>query len=153
MVWPYTSCPACNGSGKSRSPSGKAWRPCRRCAEARAAVCESAGGSLAQEPTDRGSSYPGVDHFAEERPRVAPGGTRRGLTPRRRQVSVMDDRTDLGGRIRQLRSQVSMSQRELAERASVSTSFESSSRDFGRPRVSAACRASPGRSMWISRSC
>jgi transcriptional regulator with XRE-family HTH domain len=32
----------------------------------------------------------------------------------------MDDRTDLGGRIRQLRSQVSMSQRKLAERASVS---------------------------------
>lgn len=30
-VWPYASCPRCHGSGKRRSPSGKAWRPCRRC--------------------------------------------------------------------------------------------------------------------------
>jgi hypothetical protein len=30
-VWPNTSCPACKGSGRSRSPSGKAWRGCRRC--------------------------------------------------------------------------------------------------------------------------
>jgi DnaJ-class molecular chaperone len=30
-VWPYTRCPRCAGSGKRRSPSGKAWRPCRSC--------------------------------------------------------------------------------------------------------------------------
>lgn len=30
-VWPYAACRRCHGSGKSRSPSGKAWRPCRRC--------------------------------------------------------------------------------------------------------------------------
>jgi hypothetical protein len=30
-VFPYASCPRCNGSGKLRSPSGKAFRNCRRC--------------------------------------------------------------------------------------------------------------------------
>jgi len=29
--WPYTACGRCHGTGKHRSPSGKAWRPCRRC--------------------------------------------------------------------------------------------------------------------------
>lgn len=29
-VWPWTACGHCEG-GKKRSPSGKAWRPCRRC--------------------------------------------------------------------------------------------------------------------------
>lgn len=29
--WPFKACPRCTGSGKKRSPSGKAWRPCRRC--------------------------------------------------------------------------------------------------------------------------
>jgi hypothetical protein len=29
--WPFAACRRCNGSGKARSPSGKAWRPCRRC--------------------------------------------------------------------------------------------------------------------------
>ena len=30
-LWPFAACHGCSGSGKSRSPSGKAWRPCRRC--------------------------------------------------------------------------------------------------------------------------
>ena len=30
-VFPYTSCPRGKGSGKLRSPSGKAFRECRRC--------------------------------------------------------------------------------------------------------------------------
>ena len=30
-VWPYTACGRCKGSGKARSPSGKAFRDCRRC--------------------------------------------------------------------------------------------------------------------------
>jgi hypothetical protein len=31
MFWPFAACTRCTGSGKRRSPSGKAWRPCRRC--------------------------------------------------------------------------------------------------------------------------
>lgn len=30
-VWPYASCSRCDGAGKFRSPSGKAWRPCGKC--------------------------------------------------------------------------------------------------------------------------
>jgi hypothetical protein len=30
-VWPFKNCRRCEGSGKRRSPSGKAWRRCRRC--------------------------------------------------------------------------------------------------------------------------
>lgn len=30
-VWPYRRCSRCGGTGKRRSPSGKAWRPCGRC--------------------------------------------------------------------------------------------------------------------------
>jgi DnaJ-class molecular chaperone len=30
-VWPYRRCSRCGGTGKHRSPSGKAWRPCGRC--------------------------------------------------------------------------------------------------------------------------
>lgn len=30
-VWPFAACRWCGGSGKKRSPSGRAWRPCRRC--------------------------------------------------------------------------------------------------------------------------
>lgn len=30
-VWPYASCVRCDGNGKFRSPSGKAWRNCPRC--------------------------------------------------------------------------------------------------------------------------
>jgi DnaJ-class molecular chaperone len=30
-VFPYTVCRNCKGSGKFRSPSGKAFRNCRRC--------------------------------------------------------------------------------------------------------------------------
>jgi hypothetical protein len=30
-VYPYAACPRCKGSGKRRSPSGKAFRDCRRC--------------------------------------------------------------------------------------------------------------------------
>lgn len=29
--WPLTNCRRCKGSGKFRSPSGKAWRLCRTC--------------------------------------------------------------------------------------------------------------------------
>jgi DnaJ-class molecular chaperone len=29
--WPFAACRRCTGSGKRRSPSGKAWRKCRRC--------------------------------------------------------------------------------------------------------------------------
>jgi DnaJ-class molecular chaperone len=29
--WPYTSCRRCGGGGRKRSPSGKNWRPCRKC--------------------------------------------------------------------------------------------------------------------------
>lgn len=31
VIWPYASCRRCDGSGKSLSPSGKAFRDCRRC--------------------------------------------------------------------------------------------------------------------------
>lgn len=30
-VWPYTSCRRCGGGGRKRSPSGRNWRPCRKC--------------------------------------------------------------------------------------------------------------------------
>lgn len=30
-LWPFAACRRCEGTGKRRSPSGKAWRPCRRC--------------------------------------------------------------------------------------------------------------------------
>lgn len=30
-LWPITDCRKCGGSGKHRSPTGKAWRKCRRC--------------------------------------------------------------------------------------------------------------------------
>jgi DnaJ-class molecular chaperone len=30
-VWPYTACRRCDGNGKHRSPSGRAWRYCRHC--------------------------------------------------------------------------------------------------------------------------
>ncbi|GIL29943.1 hypothetical protein NUM_51970 [Actinocatenispora comari] len=30
-VWPFVACPRCTGSGTHRSPSGRAWRDCRRC--------------------------------------------------------------------------------------------------------------------------
>lgn len=30
-VWPFAACRWCSGSGKKRSPSGKAWRSCGRC--------------------------------------------------------------------------------------------------------------------------
>jgi hypothetical protein len=29
--WPYSRCWSCSGTGKSASPSGRHWRPCRRC--------------------------------------------------------------------------------------------------------------------------
>lgn len=31
VIWPYAACRRCGGTGKRRSPSGKAWRPCSRC--------------------------------------------------------------------------------------------------------------------------
>jgi hypothetical protein len=30
-VWPYRRCGRCRGVGRLHSPSGRAWRPCRRC--------------------------------------------------------------------------------------------------------------------------
>jgi len=30
-IWPFKSCRKCDGSGKRRSPSGRAFRLCRRC--------------------------------------------------------------------------------------------------------------------------
>lgn len=30
-VWPFINCRRCHGSGKSRSPSGRAFRRCPRC--------------------------------------------------------------------------------------------------------------------------
>jgi hypothetical protein len=30
-IWPFKHCPKCDGTGKRRSPSGKAFRLCRRC--------------------------------------------------------------------------------------------------------------------------
>lgn len=30
-IWPFTSCARCDGRGKFRSPSGRAWRRCGRC--------------------------------------------------------------------------------------------------------------------------
>lgn len=29
--WPFAACGKCEGVGKFRSPSGRAWRKCRRC--------------------------------------------------------------------------------------------------------------------------
>lgn len=31
VCWPFAACRRCSGTGKRRSPSGKAWRPCGRC--------------------------------------------------------------------------------------------------------------------------
>jgi len=30
-IWPFAACLTCSGDGKRRSPSGKAWRTCKRC--------------------------------------------------------------------------------------------------------------------------
>ncbi|GID26822.1 hypothetical protein [Paractinoplanes brasiliensis] len=30
-IWPFKACRKCDGSGKRRSPSGRAFRLCRRC--------------------------------------------------------------------------------------------------------------------------
>jgi hypothetical protein len=30
-IWPFKNCRRCHGSGKRRSPSGRAFRYCRRC--------------------------------------------------------------------------------------------------------------------------
>lgn len=31
VVWPFRACRRCDGNGKIRSPSGRAWRHCSRC--------------------------------------------------------------------------------------------------------------------------
>lgn len=31
LGWPFTSCGKCSGVGRFRSPSGRAWRKCKRC--------------------------------------------------------------------------------------------------------------------------
>lgn len=30
-IWPFAACGRCKGTGKRRSPTGKAWRRCGRC--------------------------------------------------------------------------------------------------------------------------
>jgi hypothetical protein len=30
-IWPFAACQRCDGLGRFHSPSGKAWRRCRRC--------------------------------------------------------------------------------------------------------------------------
>ena len=30
-LWPFAACRSCHGTAKHRSPSGRAWRRCRRC--------------------------------------------------------------------------------------------------------------------------
>ncbi|GIG58769.1 hypothetical protein Lfu02_31410 [Longispora fulva] len=30
-IWPFKNCPRCTGSGRKRSPTGRAWRDCKRC--------------------------------------------------------------------------------------------------------------------------
>lgn len=30
-AWPVRTCSRCAGSGRTRSPSGRHWRPCKRC--------------------------------------------------------------------------------------------------------------------------
>ena len=30
-IWPFKACPRCGGTGRHASPSGRAWRSCRRC--------------------------------------------------------------------------------------------------------------------------
>lgn len=31
LLWPFAACRRCHGDGKSRSPSGRSWRLCKRC--------------------------------------------------------------------------------------------------------------------------
>ena len=31
VIWPFRSCTKCDGNGKHRSPSGRAWRTCHPC--------------------------------------------------------------------------------------------------------------------------
>lgn len=31
LIWPFAACLKCKGGGRFRSPTGKAWRLCRRC--------------------------------------------------------------------------------------------------------------------------
>lgn len=31
VIWPYRACRKCQGAGRFRSPSGRAWRYCNRC--------------------------------------------------------------------------------------------------------------------------
>lgn len=31
VLWPFAGCWHCDGTGQHRSPTGRAWRPCRRC--------------------------------------------------------------------------------------------------------------------------
>lgn len=37
-IWPFTACGKCEGRGQFRSPSGRAWRNCRRCKGSRSKV-------------------------------------------------------------------------------------------------------------------
>jgi hypothetical protein len=30
-IWPFAACRKCDGAGKFQSPSGRAWRNCKRC--------------------------------------------------------------------------------------------------------------------------
>ncbi|SNS83202.1 hypothetical protein [Actinomadura mexicana] len=31
VIWPYRACRKCDGAGRFRSPTGRAWRYCSRC--------------------------------------------------------------------------------------------------------------------------
>lgn len=31
VIWPFRNCRKCDGAGRHRSPSGRAWRYCHRC--------------------------------------------------------------------------------------------------------------------------
>ncbi len=31
VIWPFAACRKCDGAGRHRSPSGRAWRYCHRC--------------------------------------------------------------------------------------------------------------------------
>lgn len=30
-IWPFAACRRCDGAGRFRSPTGRAWRNCKRC--------------------------------------------------------------------------------------------------------------------------
>ncbi len=45
VVWPFTACGRCKGSGRRRSASGKTWQACRRCGGSGKRLCLGGGDS------------------------------------------------------------------------------------------------------------